>query len=183
MPNAGPQAADRGDAREVPNVRVRPVRDLDEAAAAGELLRTAYKDAGRGNPSYLEHLRDVGPRMTSAELLVAVDRSGTILGSVTYVRPGTQYALVSRENEGELRMLGVVEHRDKKLIEEMLIRACVDRAGRDGYDALVMTALKRHARRPGRTYVRAGFRLVKGREISPAPGLHLVVFTLPVPAS
>ena len=30
-------------------------------------------------------------------LLVAVDRAGTVLGSVTYVRPGTQYALVSHE--------------------------------------------------------------------------------------
>ena len=65
-----------------------------------KLLRNAYKDAGRGNPSYLEHLRDVGPRMATAELLVAVNRSGTVLGSVTYVRPGTQYALVSREDEG-----------------------------------------------------------------------------------
>lgn len=159
---------------------VREVRDLDEATVAGELLRTAFKDAGRGNPSYLEHLRDVGPRMAAAELLVAVDRQGTVLGSVTYIRPGTAYALVSRPDEGELRMLGVVEHRDKKLIEEALIEACVERARRDGYHALVMTALKRHMRRPGRTYLRAGFRLVKGRELSPAPGLHLVVFSRPV---
>ena len=54
-------------------------------------------------------------------------------------------------------MLGVVEHRDKRFIEELLIQACADRARRDGYSALVMTALKRHMRRPGRTYVRAGF--------------------------
>lgn len=147
---------------------------------AGELLRNAFKDAGRGNPSYLEHLRDVAPRMAAAELLVAVDRTGTVLGSVTYIRPGTAYALVSTEDEGELRMLGALEHRDKKLIEEALIEACVERARRDGYHALVMTALKRHMRRPGRTYVRVGFTLVKGRELSPAPGLHLVVFALPL---
>ena len=59
---------------------MRPVRDLAEAMLAGELLRTLAEQDQSTSPAYLEHLRDVGPRMTRAELLVAVDGAEQVLG-------------------------------------------------------------------------------------------------------
>ena len=44
--------------------------------------------------------------MALAELLVAVDPADQVLGSVTYARSGTPFALVSVDGEAELRMLG-----------------------------------------------------------------------------
>jgi predicted N-acetyltransferase YhbS len=157
---------------------VRPARDLAEALLAGELLRSSYDKSA--SPAYLENLRDVGPRMALAELLVAVD-GHTVVGSVTYARAGTPFALVSLEGEAELRMLGVGEHRGKGRIEELLVEACIERAERDGCPALVMSDVRSKSHSAGKTYQRMGFRLVKGRELSPMPGLTLEVFSLALP--
>ncbi len=150
---------------------------------AGEVLKAMFDQSSIGGPAYREHLRDVEPRMTMAELLVAVDPAGTVLGSVTYMAAGTPYALVSRGEEAEIRMLGVSEHRNKARTEELLVRACIQRARRDGRSALVMCTLKKHERNPGRLYRRLGFTLSPGRGISPMPGLNLVVFRMPLDAS
>jgi predicted N-acetyltransferase YhbS len=159
-------------------VVVRPARDLAEALLAGELLRSTYDQSA--SPAYLEHLRDVGPRMALAELLVAVD-GHQVIGSVTYARAGTPFALVSVEGEGELRMLGVVEHRGKARTEELLVEACIERAERDGCPALVMSSVRKRSHSAGKTFQRMGFRLIKGRELSPMPGLTLEVFSLALP--
>lgn len=162
-------------------VVVRPVHNLAEALLAGDLLKSAYELQGEGSPAYREHLRDVGPRMTLAELLVAVDGDNQLLGSVTYCLAGTSYALVSREGEGELRMLGCSEHRAKARTEELLIEACIARAERDHCSALVMSSPRTRGRKPGRTFERLGFRNATGRELAPMPGIVLDVFTLPLP--
>jgi hypothetical protein len=162
-------------------VVVRPVRGLAEATVAGELLKTIFDQTGVGTPAYGEHLRDVGPRMTLAELLVAVDGLGAVLGCVTYARFGTPFALVSRTGESELRMLGVSEHRRKAATERLLIEACVDRAERDQAAALVMSMPRTRGRAAVRGFTRLGFHLVKGREQTPMPGLTLDVYLLPLP--
>jgi hypothetical protein len=78
-------------------------------------------------------------------------------------------------------MLGVVEHRGKARAEELLIEACIERAERDGCPALVMSAVRKRSHSAGKIFQRLGFRLVKGRELSPMPGLTLEVFSLPLP--
>lgn len=175
----GPKADDRP----AGSVVVRPARDLAEALRAGELLRATYDQGEAASPAYLEHLRDVGPRMALAELLVAVDPADQVLGSVTYARFGTPFALVSVDGEGELRMLGVSDHRGKQHTEELLITACVERAERDGCTALAMSSVRTRTRTPGKAFQRMGFRPAKGRELSPMPGLNLDVFVLTLPRS
>lgn len=160
---------------------MRPVRDLAEALLAGDLLKAAYDALGSGSPAYREHLRDVGPRMTLAELLVAVDPGDQLLGSVTYCLAGSSYALVSRAGEGELRMLGCSDHRGKAQTERLLIEACITRAERDHCSALVMSSVRTRGHKAGRSFEREGFRLAKGRDLTPMPGIVLDVFALPLP--
>ena len=57
----------------------------------------------------------------------------------------------------------------------------LDRAERDGCTALVMSAARTRTRSPGKAFQRMGFRSVKGRELSPMPGLTLDVFLLALP--
>jgi GNAT superfamily N-acetyltransferase len=176
---AGPALPERSTSAVV----VRPVRGLAEATVAGELLKTVFDQTGVGTPAYGEHLRDVGPRMTLAELLVAVDGLGAVLGCVTYARFGTPFALVSRTGEAELRMLGVSEHRRRSATERLLIEACIERAERDGCAALAMSMPRVRGRAAVRGFTRVGFRPAKGREQTPMPGLTLDVYTLPLPRS
>ena len=67
-------------------LEIRPIR-ADEHDALAELTVRAYR-AVHGeviDGIYLDDLLDVGGRAAAAEVLVAVDGDGTLLGGVTYV--------------------------------------------------------------------------------------------------
>lgn len=160
---------------------MRPVRDLAEAQRTGDLLWSLFQHDPDASPAYREHLRDVGPRMTHAELLVAVDGADRLLGSITYARAGTPFALVSTPGEGELRMLGVVEHRGRARTEDALVEAGIQRAERDGLSALVVPVVRSRHRGVAKVFQRWGFRPARGRELSPMPGLHLEAYLLRLP--
>ena len=66
------------------DVEIRPPRP-EEYAAAGEVTVEAYGQDGHlaADPGYDAELRDIARRMELAEVLVAVDDTGNVLGTVT----------------------------------------------------------------------------------------------------
>ncbi len=72
---------------------IRPAHD-DELAAVGALTFDAYAADGfvGADSDYAEHLRDATARAREAELYVAVDEQGTLLGTVTYCPEGSPCA-------------------------------------------------------------------------------------------
>jgi N-acetylglutamate synthase-like GNAT family acetyltransferase len=119
-------------------------------------------------------VRDAEVRMRKADLFVAVDRTGQLIGSVTYVRAGTRYAIAAHPDEAELRMLAVTHHRRRRITERHLIAACIARAGEDGCAGLLCFELR--GKRLGWEFERVGFAQDRDRTLHPAPGIDLLTF-------
>jgi ribosomal protein S18 acetylase RimI-like enzyme len=152
----------------------------EEYAEAGELVARAYLDGGlltfgHSDP-YLEKLRDTARRAAHAELLVAEDPRGTLLGTVTFVGGGGPYADLARDGEGEFRMLGVRESARGRGVGEALVAACISRARELGLRGLVLcTQPAMHAAH--RLYERLGFRRTPERDWSPLKDVELTLWT------
>lgn len=158
-------------------ISVRPARP-GEFAAVGALTASAYLADGliSEDDDYVRELTDAARRAEHAELLVAVDEGG-LLGSVTVVRAGTEYAEISREGELEFRMLATAPAARGRGVGEALTRAVLDRAREAGASAVVMSSLDAMTT-AHRLYTRLGFSRIPDRDWEPLPGLWLRVFRL-----
>ncbi len=155
-----------------------------EYAVLGGIIAEAYLGDdlldGPQDP-YLLKLRAVEQRAAEAEVLVALDADGAVLGGVTYAAPGTPWRDIAgrtRPNSDAGRGLRGA----RTGVGEALVRACVDRArSTAGVRALVLstqpTMLSAH-----RIYRRLGFLRTPERDWEPVPGLRLMAFRLPLEA-
>ncbi len=151
-------------------VTIRPARE-DELPAVGDVTFEAYRAngylEGREDGYYARKLRDARPRYEEAELLVAVDEHGTVLGTVTIARPGTAWREIGRDGELEFRMLAV----------SPAARGRLDEAGELGCTAVVLSSshlmVAAH-----RLYERLGFHRTPERDWSPEEGVFLVAYRL-----
>ncbi|MBO8192602.1 GNAT family N-acetyltransferase [Streptomyces oryzae] len=153
----------------------------EEYADAGELVARAYLDGGLldfgDSDPYLKTLRDAASRAAHAELLVAEDHQGALLGTVTFVGQGGRYAELARKGEGEFRMLGVRESARGRGVGEALVRACISRGRELGLSGLVLsTQPTMHAAH--RLYERLGFLRTPARDWSPLPDFTLWTYAL-----
>lgn len=162
-------------------IEVREARP-DELDAAGRLVADAYAAAGPVDDEgrrYLDEIRDARRRARVCPVLVALDAGdGTLLGCVTYV-PDAANPLAEHElpDEAGFRMLGVAVGAQRRGAGEALVRACIERARRDGRRALaISTGAEMAAAR--RLYERLGFRRAPERDFDPVPGVHLLAYTL-----
>ncbi|MFZ5850118.1 MAG: GNAT family N-acetyltransferase [Actinomycetota bacterium] len=162
---------------------MRPARAA-ERAAAGELTAAAYVADGLLGPTdpYLAELTDAAGRAEAphTELLVAVtgpEVGPAVLGTVTFVRPGSPYAEISRPGEAEFRMLAVDPDARGRGLGELLVRACVERATRAGDRWLVLSTHPRMAA-AHRLYRRLGFTRLPERDWTPVPGVDLLAYRL-----
>ena len=157
---------------------------VDEVTATRDLLLGTYVGGGFIAPDspYLASLADVDGRGRDADVLVARDASGAVVGTVTYVCAGTPWAEISRPGEAEFRMLAVAEAAEGRGVGGRLVDACIDRARADGTDALVISTTPR-MRRAHELYERRGFVRTPGRDWSPRPGIDLMTYRLDVGAS
>lgn len=157
---------------------VRPAGPADFDAIA-ELTVAAYGADGQleGDHDYDTHLRDVASRAREDGLLVAVDPAGAVLGSVTYVLPGSEYAEIAREGEAEFRMLAVAPDAQGRGVGELLARACVARAEEQGFHAVVI-CVRDIAAPARRMYDRIGFSRLPERDWSPYPNVSLLALRL-----
>nr|WSW66881.1 GNAT family N-acetyltransferase [Streptomyces sp. NBC_00995] len=163
------------------DMTIRPIEHA-EHTLLGEITAEAYLgdgllDLGAEDP-YLVRLRDVPRRAAEAEVLVAVDAQGRVLGGVTYAPPGNPWADIAGADEAEFRMLAVSRDARGAGAGEALVRACIDRA-RDtsGVTGIVLsTQPAMHGAH--RIYDRLGFVRTPGQDWSPVAGLTLLTYRL-----
>lgn len=160
---------------------VRPARE-SEFETVGDLIVAAYLAGGflTSEEGYAAVLRDVAGRAREADVLVATDAVGEVLGSVTVAEPGGPYAEVSRPGELEFRMLGVAPAAQGRGVGRALVDAVVARAHAIGAQRVVLSSLDRMAT-AHRLYDRLGFRRTPDRDWAPVPDVRLLTFALALP--
>ena len=163
-----------GEDRSVEIRRARP----DDVDAVGDLTADAYVGAGviPAGAAYVEFLRDAAHRDREAELWVAaVD--GTVVGTVTYVEPGSALVEIAREGEAEMRSLAVSPSATGRGVGEALTRHVIERARSRGLGAVVLcSSTTMHAAH--RLYERLGFTRLPERDWSPVADVRLLAYTL-----
>ncbi|MGP4114535.1 GNAT family N-acetyltransferase [Streptomyces sp. 4N509B] len=152
------------------------IRDATEAEldAAGELTARVYLadgllDYGEEDP-YLSELRDARRRAAHAQVMVAVDADGEVVGTVTHVGAGGAFADVSGEGEAEFRMLAVAPGARGRGVGEALVRECLRRA-REAGRARVVLSSQSQMHTAHRLYHRLGFVRTPERDWKPVPEL------------
>jgi ribosomal protein S18 acetylase RimI-like enzyme len=158
-------------------VRVRPAEPADYDAIA-RLTLAAYRSDGQlatETSGYAAVLADVAGRAEHGEVLVAVDDSGTPLGAVMFVLPGSRYAELSQDGEAEFRMLAVDPAAQRRGVARALVQACLDRAAALGRSDVVICS-RDFAVGAHRLYERMGFVRLPERDWSPLEGVTLLAF-------
>ncbi|MHC5703827.1 GNAT family N-acetyltransferase [Streptomyces tirandamycinicus] len=155
------------------DITIRPAEPGDHEAL-GAVTTRAYLDGGLldfgEDDPYLAVLRDVPRRAAEAEVLVAADRGGRLVGGVTFTPYGGSWAEVAGPLEAEFRMLAVDPAARGRGVGEALVRACAERARALGCQRLVLsTHSAMHAAH--RLYGRLGFARTPGRDWTPVPGM------------
>jgi ribosomal protein S18 acetylase RimI-like enzyme len=160
---------------------IRPATEAD-LPAVGAVTVEAYRVDGYVGPhdDYATRLADATTRFRDAEILVAVDDTGTVLGSVTVVHPGTPYAEVSEPGELEFRMLSVSSSARGRGVGEALVRAVIDRARAAGLGKVVLSSSEKMLA-AHRLYQRLGFTRLPERDWAPLPGVNLLAYTYGMP--
>jgi len=147
----------------------------------GELTAAAYLDDGLldfgADDPYIAVLRDVARRAAHADVLVAVDETGDVLGGVAFVAGPGQFADIARAGEAEFRTLAVAPAGRGRGVGTALVTECIDRARGLGRDRVVLSTqpLMHSAHR---IYERFGFARVPERDWSPVADLTLLVYAL-----
>jgi predicted N-acetyltransferase YhbS len=157
----------------------------EEYAAVGALTAEAYRVDGLLDPhdqpvdaAYEEKLLDATRRAREAELWVAVDSDGVVLGTVTWCPVGSPWRqLALAEHQAEFRMLSVAPAGRRRGVARALVEACLARARRDAMSEVVIWS---HPRMFGAhaLYARMGFERAYDLDGSPVPGVYLWGFRL-----
>ncbi|MER5635726.1 N-acetyltransferase [Kitasatospora sp. NPDC002227] len=160
------------------DIVIRPAREED-LEGAGAVTVEAFVGDGHTDPDspYVELLRDARRRLAEAELFVAVDGAGHVLGCVTFASGGTEWADIAEPHEGEIRMLAVGSAARGRGVGEALVRASIARSRELGLTAMAFST------RPSMTaahrlYERVGFRRTPERDWAPRPGIDLLTYGL-----
>jgi ribosomal protein S18 acetylase RimI-like enzyme len=162
-------------------VLIRPARP-DEYEAIGELVVRVYLAEGYTRPEsrYPAVLRDVAVRAEKAELIVAVDESERLLGTVTYAGFGSPYAEhVSSPQEASFRMLVVDPEARGQGVGEALVGWCVERGRSSGVRRLGLSTQSAMTA-AARLYRRLGFVRTPERDWSPEPDVELLTYQLEI---
>jgi GNAT superfamily N-acetyltransferase len=162
---------------------VRPARP-DEIEEVGRLALEAYLADGMVNPAgpYAVELADASRRASDAELLVAVDTEGMLLGTITVCTPGSPLGELSRPGELEFRMLAVAPGARRRGVGEALVRTVLARATETGAHRVVLCSAA-EMRVAHRLYARLGFIRMPERDWYPLPGVRLLAFGATTAAS
>lgn len=157
-------------------VLVRPVSPQEHDVVA-RLLVAAYAPSGMPpDAPYWEALRDTAARTRDAEVWVA-DLHGGVVGTVTWAGRGSSQREIARDDEAEFRMLAVDPATQGRGVGRALVEAVLDRAGQDGYAAVVLCSATWMGAAHG-LYARLGFRRIPERDWTPAPGVELLAYRL-----
>jgi ribosomal protein S18 acetylase RimI-like enzyme len=158
----------------MPTVEVASPEDHPRIA---ELTVDAYVGDGLAPELYVPTLADVASRARMAELLVARDDDGRIVGSVALVLDGEFGEILQSETEAGFRMLSVDRTARGRGIGELLVRGCLERARAAGKRRMVLSTDVRMSA-AHRLYERLGFTRLPERDWSPIPGVDLLAYAL-----
>ena len=157
-------------------VVVRPVRP-GEYEAVGDLTVAAYTTIDGFSPGdrYAAELRDVAGRTETAEVLVAADEEGRILGGVTFVPGLGPLAEFEGADESGMRMLAVDPKLQGRGVGTLLAQACLDRARATGRSRLVLHTTGSMAA-AHRLYRGLGFSRTPDRDLRTPGGMLLEAY-------
>jgi ribosomal protein S18 acetylase RimI-like enzyme len=141
----------------------------------GQLTVDGYVVDDLAPEKYLPQLADVARRARLAEILVARDAGGEILGAVALVLSGDFGEVLVSEEESAFRMLVVDPAARGRGVGELLVRACLARARAAHKSRMVLSTDVRMAA-AHRLYERLGFSRLPERDWSPLPGVNLLVY-------
>ncbi|MEV1008146.1 GNAT family N-acetyltransferase [Streptomyces sp. NPDC049881] len=168
------------------DIVIREARN-DELDAAGELTARVYLEGGLllqgADDPYFAELRDAVRRAAHADVLVAVESGaadgdgsgGRIVGSVTFVGRGGEFADLAGPGEAEFRMLAVDPRARGRGVGEALVRECLRRAGEVGARRVVLSS-QSQMHTAHRLYGRLGFDRAPDLDWEPVPGVRLHAF-------
>lgn len=152
-------------------VRAARAEEYDEIARITVAAYLADGQITEGH-SYASVLADVQTRVKHGDVLVAVD-GDRVLGSITFVLPGSMFAELSRPGEAEFRMLAVDPTAQGRGVGAALVRACQTRAAELGCSAVVLCT-RDFSALAHRLYQRLGFAWRPELDWSPEPGVNLL---------
>ena len=163
-------------------MQIRPIRP-EEHHELARITVDAYRRADTGDRSFLssdyeEELRDVPGRAAAAEVLVALDEAGTLLGGLTYIPPGPNPLSEHREPElASIRMLAVDAGAQGRGVGRALTEAAMDRARAAGAPGMILhsTWVMTTAHR---LYERLGWVRDPSLDWEPEPGVDLWGFRI-----
>lgn len=156
--------------------------ELADHRAVGELLAAAYAPSGmHTDDPYYERLRDVAARDTEAEVWVAADESGEVVGTVTWCPTGSPLREIAADDEAEFRMLAVAPDHQGRGIASAMVHWVIDRASAEGLAAVVLCSAE-WMTTAHRLYEREGFFRIPSRDWSPRPDVHLLAYARPASA-
>jgi ribosomal protein S18 acetylase RimI-like enzyme len=160
----------------VPAVRIEPASPGDSPRIA-ELTVEVYVGGGLSSAGYAGELADVAGRARVAQLLVARDGGGRIVGSVAFVPSGDFGEVLESDDEAGFRMLVVAPEVRGRGIGAALVEECLRRARAAGKRRVVISTGTRMTA-AHRLYERLGFTRLPERDWSPFPGTDLLVYAL-----
>ena len=149
----------------------------DDFPRIGQLTCEVYVGGGLASSEYGEQLRDVAGRADHAELLVARDDEGRVVGSVALVLAGGFGEVTESDDEAAFRMLVVDPAVQGRGIGELLVTTCLERARTAGKRRVVLSTDRRMTTAQ-RLYERLGFPRLPERDWSPRPGIDLLVYAV-----
>jgi ribosomal protein S18 acetylase RimI-like enzyme len=159
-----------------PALQIGPAGPADFARIA-ELTVGVYTDEELAPPEYVPELADVAGRAGRAQLLVARDGAGRIVGSVALVLAGDFGEVTRSPDEAAFRMLAVDGSTRGGGIGEALVQTCLERARAAGKARMVLSTGPQMTA-AHRLYERLGFRRLPERDWSPVAGVALRVYAL-----
>jgi len=147
----------------------------------GELTAQSYFAAGHFETpehDYLQFVRKVQERAEQSEIYVA-RRQGEIIGSMTLIQVGSDYADIALPGELEIRMLSVDPAAQRAGVGRALVNASIERARRlpGIHSVSLTTGATWHSARS--LYESMDFAHAPQRDWTiPGTGIKLVVYTL-----
>ncbi len=154
----------------------------DELEQVGAITVRAYGHDGfvTTEDDYVNELADAFGRAIAAEVYVAVHQ-GAVVGTVTFCPPGSSLRELSRDGEGEFRMLSVDPAARGLGAAKALVARCFERCVELGLTELVLCSMTTMTQAHG-LYARYGFVRDSTLDWEPVPGVTLWAFRAPVPS-
>ena len=159
------------------DIRLATPGDYDAVGRATVAAYAPYLDEGSEGGDYVEHLRDAARRAREAELWVAVDDEGRVLGSVTSCPEGSPWRELSRPGEGEFRMLAVDPAAQGRGVGGALVSHVVEGFRSVGASGVVLCSMSTMSS-AHRVYERVGFARAPELDWSPVPDVELIAYRL-----